>query len=279
MSVFQIEEKPSVVVLKCPENLDVKAAHELLDLVKEWVKKPVKLYALDFAKVTTIDVVAYRPFMLFHQALKKHGSYVATINLRDSLALQVKAGGLDSVLSPKKDLDDAMVSAGLKTEQKAASQFDMELLTPFINAVKSTIEIQANTKISIGSPRLKEPDERFSTDIAGVISMASSKYSGSIALCFPATVFLLIYSNMLGEKHTEITRETEDAAGELLNMIFGQAKAELNNYKNYDVQRAIPAIVRGQQLHVHHLSRGMAVVIPVQTDAGPFQVEISVEPV
>ncbi|MCM2324773.1 MAG: chemotaxis protein CheX [Oligoflexia bacterium] len=278
MSLFQIQEGPPFTVLKCPAHFDASATHELLERLKDWLRHPVKLYVLDFTEVTQLDLVAYRAFTLFHQALKKHGAYTATINLSPALAAQVKAGGIESVLSPKASLDEALESAGLRAERPSA-ELDLELLTPFSQAIKNTIEIQANTRVTLGAPRLKMSNERFEMDVAGVISLTSAKYNGSIALCLPAKVFLQIYSNMVGEKHLEITRETEDAAGELLNMIFGQAKAELNNNKAYEIQRAIPTIVRGQQLHVHHLSRGVTIVIPAQTEAGEFRVEVSVEPV
>ncbi|OFZ17744.1 MAG: hypothetical protein A2X94_15205 [Bdellovibrionales bacterium GWB1_55_8] len=153
---------------------------------------------------------------------------------------------------------------------------DVAFVNPFINATKMTLETQANTPVTIGKPFLKDGDN-LEFDIAGVISLTSSAFQGSIALCFPAAVFLAIYSSMLGEKHEEITKEIEDAAGEILNIIFGQAKAELNDKEGYAIQKAIPTIVRGKTLQVHHLSRSVAVVLPFETAAGRFNLEISTQ--
>ncbi|OFZ03677.1 MAG: hypothetical protein A2070_14450 [Bdellovibrionales bacterium GWC1_52_8] len=168
-----------------------------------------------------------------------------------------------------------METAGIKTPAKA--KFDVKFINPFITATKATFEMQANTPIRIGKPFLKKEDDKVAIDIAGVISLTSPAFHGSIALCFPAKVFLAIYSNMLGEKHETITREIEDAAGEMLNIIFGQAKAELNDKAGYQIQKAIPTIVRGNQLEVHHLVRNIAVVLPFETDAGSFHLEVSTE--
>ncbi|OFZ54911.1 MAG: hypothetical protein A2428_11685 [Bdellovibrionales bacterium RIFOXYC1_FULL_54_43] len=153
---------------------------------------------------------------------------------------------------------------------------DVEFINPFIRATQVTLETQANTPVKIGKPYLKR-DEKISFDIAGVISLTSNAFKGSIALCFPAKVFLAIYSNLLGEKHDVITKEIEDAAGEILNIIFGQAKAELNHKAGYQIQKAIPTIVRGTNLEVHHLTRNVAVILPFETDSGVFHLEISTE--
>jgi chemotaxis protein CheX len=82
---------------------------------------------------------------------------------------------------------------------------------------------------------------------------------------------------MLGENQSEIINEMQDAAGELLNIIFGQAKALLNDNKGYTIQKAIPTVVRGQSLQVHHLTRETAVILPFVTNLGDFHIEVSLE--
>lgn len=277
MSSFTLEERPESVLVKCPPRLDAKSAHELLSLLKAWIAHatPSKTYVLDFAEVTGVEQVMYRPISLTRQALKKKGSFLFSINMQAAIARQLKAAGLEEALSPKRNMTEALAAAGSKSDRP---EIDMDFVRPFIEAIKGTLEIQANTPVKIGAPYLKTDELPFKIDIAGVISLASGVYNGSIAVCFPANVFLALYSNMLGETRDEITSEIEDAAGEILNMIFGVAKAELNDKANSDIQRAIPAIVRGEQLHVHHLGRGVAVVIPCQTETGPFHVEMSLEP-
>jgi chemotaxis protein CheX len=105
----------------------------------------------------------------------------------------------------------------------------------------------------------------------------SDQFNGSIALCFPAGVFIKIYNAMLGETTTEITQESEDAAGELLNIIFGQAKAILNNKKGYTIRSAIPTVLSGQKLRVHSLSPDNTIMLPFETPHGIFHIEVSTE--
>ena len=69
----------------------------------------------------------------------------------------------------------------------------------------------------------------------------------------------------------------EDGAGELLNIIFGQAKALLNDKKGFEIQKAIPTVMRGSQLQVTPMGRGTSVILPFETDSGSFHLEIAVD--
>ena len=80
---------------------------------------------------------------------------------------------------------------------------------------------------------------------------------------------------MLGEEYQEISKDIIDGAGELTNMIFGQAKVTLNQ-KGYGIQTAIPSVISGKNHSLSALTKGPIVVIPFSTEAGPFFIEICV---
>jgi chemotaxis protein CheX len=145
-----------------------------------------------------------------------------------------------------------------------------------LHATKKTLEVQANTPLKLLKPFLKKTPAK-DVAIAGVISLISDKFNGSITLCFPAGVFLKIYENMFGEKHTAITKELEDAAGELLNIIYGQAKIELNAKAGYDLKKALPTVLTGEKINISQQGRVPTVVLPFETDAGVFHIEIESE--
>src|SRR5688572_11064834 len=94
-----------------------------------------------------------------------------------------------------------------------------------------------------GKPFLKGSGPSPSMDIAAVIGLTSKSFNGSVAICFPKAVFLMIMEKLLGETHKDIDKELEDGASELLNIIFGQAKKVLYA-KGYAIERAVPTIVR-----------------------------------
>lgn len=106
-----------------------------------------------------------------------------------------------------------------------------------------------------------------------MIGLVSDVFSGSVVISFPQATFLNVMSRMLGEEFTEITKEIEDGAGEITNIIFGQAKITLNE-RGYGIKTALPSVVTGQDHSILQMSTGPRVVVPFETDVGPFFVEI-----
>ena len=168
------------------------------------------------------------------------------------------------------------MSAARKTnfQVKNSERINADFLNPFIDAAINTMRIQASLEVKNQPPVLKA-DFHETVDIIGVVSLVSRVYEGSISLCFPKATFIAICNKLFGEKHTEISSEIEDAAGELLNMIFGGAKAHLNAKYNYQIPRALPAIISGQSLKLSQ-SFGPTIVIPFTSELGSFHLEIEV---
>ncbi len=168
------------------------------------------------------------------------------------------------------------MSAARKTNYsiKSSEKISVDFLNPFIEATINTLRIQASLKVTNQAPILKD-DFQQKVDIIGVISLVSRIYEGSISLCFPKETFVRICNKLFDENHVEISSEIEDAAGELLNMIFGAAKAHLNAKYNYQIPRALPAIISGQQLKLTQ-SFGPTIVIPFNSELGSFHLEIEV---
>lgn len=153
---------------------------------------------------------------------------------------------------------------------------DVKFVQPFIDSTINVLKVQANVDARMQSPVLKKANEEFpGIDIAGVISIVSDSFVGTIAICFSEATFLKICSQIFGEEQKEITSEIVDSAGEILNMIFGGAKAELNKTKKYGIQTALPTIVRGKSLGLSQ-SVGPTMVLPFETSAGPLHIEIEI---
>ena len=270
MSEYSIEQIENMVKIGCPRMLDIAAAAEFSRQCKSWMMKPAEHFVLDFSSVLEISRDFYRAIIHFKTSLRKDGKLIYAINLSPALLKQITRDGVEQAFNPVKSID-TLAGEDSQGEGKAAS-LDVEFLNPFLSAIRKTLEIQCNTKVKLLKPRLKrapEPD----VDIAGVLSLISNGFSGSIVLCFSKKVFLKVYENMFDEKHENISPEIEDAAGELLNIIYGSAKVELNQ-KGYDFKKALPTVLSGEKIVVRQAGVKPAVIIPVETDVGEFQVEI-----
>ncbi len=155
-------------------------------------------------------------------------------------------------------------------------KIDVEFIRPFVDGTLNTLKVQCQLEVKPGKPYFKDPSKELGGDIAAVIGLTSKVFSGSIALVFNEATFLNLMEKMIGEKHACLSKELEDGAGELLNIIFGYAKTALNE-KNYKIEKAIPTVVRGKILSMKHLSKAPTVVLPFDTDVGPFTMEVTVE--
>lgn len=272
MSQFQAEDKDGVHVVLCPATIDSDDSAAMEAAVKTWLLSPSKIHVLDFKDVLNFKATAYRTFVIYNQQLKSHGKSLFVVNLNAQLQTQFKQDGLTSVFTAVANLDEAKKKAA-----PARAAVDVEFINPFIAAARNVLETQAQVNLTPGKAVLKKPDEKIPMEIAGVIALSCKEFTGSINLCFKAEVFLKIYESLTGEKHSSITTEIEDAAAELLNMIFGQAKTVLNDQKGYTLDRAMPTVLTGDRLRLHHLSKNPAIVIPFESPIGTFHLEILVD--
>ncbi len=153
---------------------------------------------------------------------------------------------------------------------------DVNFINPFIEGAVETLKVQCSFTARSGKPFLKGKGPQLKTDIAAVIGLTSQSFKGSVAICFPEEVFLMVMERMLGEKYSTITKELEDGASELLNIIFGQAKKVLNQ-KGYAIEKAIPTIIKGSDIAIKHLTPSPTIVLPFETEVGIFQIEIATQ--
>lgn len=153
---------------------------------------------------------------------------------------------------------------------------DLNFVNPFILSAVEVLQIQCQLKVEGMKPFLKGREQTPPTPIAGVIGLTSDQFKGAISLKFEEKVYLKLMSNMLGDTYTEITNEIQDGAAELLNMVYGSAKTQLNS-KGYSLQRALPTVVRGIDLQTSVSGSAPTIVIPLKSEFGFIFIEISVD--
>lgn len=218
-----------------------------------------------------LSVSWIRSLMTVHQKLKQENKQMRLIYVHEGIQNLLKQEGVQSSLRSMESLQAALIDVGLKT----GKSLDVNFINPFLTATIKVLETQASTKLKAGTPFKKEPKDKFMGDISGVIGLISEAFSGSVVISFPADTFLKIMSRMLGEEYTTVTKEITDGAGELTNIIFGQAKVLLNE-QGFGIKTAIPSVITGQDHAILPMSSGPRMVVPFETDVGPFFIEICV---
>jgi chemotaxis protein CheX len=154
---------------------------------------------------------------------------------------------------------------------------DLNIINPFIAASVETLKVQGGLVVGAGKPFLKGRQEQPRFGIAGTIGVTSDQFKGVITVCFEEAFYLKMMSNMLGSEHKVLDASIEDGAAEILNIIYGTAKSAINS-KGFNLQKAIPSVIRGSDIHSSYATAAPTIVIPIRNDAGhQCHIEISVD--
>ncbi len=151
-----------------------------------------------------------------------------------------------------------------------------KLCYPFVEAIMSTLKVQCGVDGRLGKPAFKDRQSGDRADVLISTNITSPDLIVSISMCFPQSVFFKVMGKMLGEIFSEVTPDLEDAAKELMNIVFNQAKKPLTE-KGMKAVRSIPLIVFGSKINQCYLTRGQTIALPVDTDYGPFSLEITTQ--
>lgn len=272
MSQFKCTQEKEKHIIKIPASFTAEFAAAFQGESQAWLLLPAEVHVLDFDGVLVVDQATYAPVLQFSRLLRSSGKQFRSINMSKTILNQIKAHGLKDAFQP---LEPGSAPAAAAP---APGKMDVRFINPFLNSVASVFKTQAQTTLRPGKPFLRNEKTTIDIGIIGLISLNSTQFKGNIGLCFPTQVFLNVYERMLGEKHSEITQEIEDAVAELLNIIYGAAKTELNKDFGFDLQPALPTVLRGEKLEMRMQNRNPIIVLPFEADVGAFHVEIATEP-
>lgn len=221
-----------------------------------------------------VEFEMLRPLTILGSELKTVGKRLCLLSERRKVLSLISSEGLSGVILPISSLEEIIEkkSAGPK-----GTTIDVDFINPFIEGVMHVLKVQCSLECRPGRPYLKEEGSGVSkVDIAGVIGISNPRFMGSISVCFSERAFLLIMSKMFAEEYTEITKDLEDGAGEILNMVFGHAKRILNE-KNYGLEKALPTVVRGSGVSLSHVSDQNTIILPFMAEDLGFHMEICTE--
>ena len=114
----------------------------------------------------------------------------------------------------------------------------------------------------------------FSISVIGTLVLQEKDHTSVLALGFSHEVFVNIYEKMFQEKLTEVSSDTADLAGELVNIIYQSIDPELRKL-GYSFTTSLPKIVTRSNLHEWtSISVEQSLVLPFSTEGGDIFFEI-----
>jgi chemotaxis protein CheX len=151
---------------------------------------------------------------------------------------------------------------------------NVKIINAFTDSAVNVIKTMAFIDCAAEATYLKKGNAAKG-DVSGIISFTGSVV-GSLAVSFSEKCILKIVSNMLGEEFPTITRDIEDAVGELTNMISGDARKRLQSYQMI-ISASIPSVVSGKDHTIEHMLGTSSIVIPFTTADGSFAVDVCIK--
>jgi len=147
----------------------------------------------------------------------------------------------------------------------------VEYINPFVETINNILATMAQLSCEYSKPYVKDNDMALGV-VTGIIPMTGDAVKGSLAITFSEGAIIKISSNMLGEEVTEFDDTCKDLTGELTNMLSGGARKLLWE-QGFDFDMATPQLLVGEDMIAHSV-QGPVVVIPFETKAGPFFIEV-----
>jgi chemotaxis protein CheX len=151
---------------------------------------------------------------------------------------------------------------------------DVKYINPFITATLHVLDTLAHIQAQPGKPYVKR-DKIATGDVTAVMGLTGAA-RGTVSVSFSEECILSIVSGMFGEEMKELNEEIRDAAGEISNMISGQARRTLEEM-DLSLSAAIPTVIMGRGHSLSPITTYPVIAIPFKTERGGFTIEVSFE--
>ncbi|MEO5668631.1 MAG: chemotaxis protein CheX [Bdellovibrionota bacterium] len=158
----------------------------------------------------------------------------------------------------------------------AKNMVSAKFVNPIVGAVVDVIGTMSQIQLERGPPSVLDKDSaKTRGDVTGMISVNSENFSGSLAIVFKQKLILSIYKNMMSEEKTLIDDDVKDCVMEITNIVFGNARRDLNLI-GHSIKPARPTVISGTDHEVTHSSQGFCLHLPFKAVQGEMIVELLV---
>lgn len=155
----------------------------------------------------------------------------------------------------------------------AANKFavDVRVINAVIKATTHVLGQFGCPEVKMEKAGPKSPNDPFMGEVSSVVEIRSQAFQGHLCISFDKASFLEVVSTMLMEEQTELTPDNQDAVGEINNIIFGNAKAEISSY---GVQLTVPKVILGLGQSIPCPQGAAGMMIPFSTGKGRFYITV-----
>ena len=157
------------------------------------------------------------------------------------------------------------------------TKLDTKFITPFVHATRDVLSMMASINAAAQKPTVTKNPAPYG-DIVSIMPMRAEQLQGQLAIVFTQSALLAITSKMIMEECTELDQLVLDTAGEITNIVTGQAKAKLMD-NGYSFDMAQPKTFTEADFGNITLVGSRRIIVPFHIDAGNFFVDLGFDAV
>ncbi len=145
-----------------------------------------------------------------------------------------------------------------------------KFINPFLNASVNLFKDFLALELVSGKPYLN-PGSNKLQEISAIIGLAGDT-TGAVVLSFSRQTALAIVSRFAGKHYADVDSEVLNTVGELTNIIAGNAKRELEEYR---IDISLPGVITGHTYEINWPKGIPVITIPFTCEFGEFTVNVS----
>ena len=145
-------------------------------------------------------------------------------------------------------------------------------INPFLVASMNLFREYLGIKVRNLNPFVLEDPQALS-EVSGIIGLAGET-AGAVVLSFSRETAMNVVGRLSGKSYTVLSNEVLDGVGELVNIIAGNAKKDLEEFR---IVISLPGVIVGESYKIKWPQGVPVISIPFESELGPFTVNVSLK--
>ena len=146
----------------------------------------------------------------------------------------------------------------------------VKYINPFLKASVNLFGEYLGLQLTPGKPYVRT-DPTALGEVSAIIGLAGET-AGAVVLSFYRETAIRIVSIFAGKTYTALGSEVIDGVGELINIIAGNAKEGLTDFR---IEISLPGVITGKAYNIQWPEGIPVIAIPFESEIGPFSVNVS----
>jgi chemotaxis protein CheX len=147
-------------------------------------------------------------------------------------------------------------------------------IDPFIGATVNVFKELFQLEAEVQKPYLVKAEAEHNWDVSAIIGIAGEA-KGAVVLSFTESLAKALTGILVGQGTAVTADMVTDAIGEMVNIVAGNAKQGLEQYR---LVISLPSIVKGKHHVIAWPARGIPIIgVPFKTSLEPCHLSVGLE--